>query len=195
MLHRCLLLLVVTLIASPFQVNAEPPTASLDDWFDQVFNLCGEAFLGELTVNEPAGDDSWSTKRLVMHVRGCEENRLSIPLHVGDDRSRTWLLTLTEEGVQLQHDHRHEDGTADAVTMYGGLGTEREGSAVHFPADEETKKLFMEQGLEVSVDNVWTLELVPGERLSYILRRPGRQFQVDFDLTAPIDPPPAPWGH
>jgi hypothetical protein len=26
-----------------------------------------------------------------------------------------------EEGLQLKHDHRHEDGTPDEVTMYGGV--------------------------------------------------------------------------
>jgi hypothetical protein len=55
-----------------------------------------------------------------MHVRTCSENALRIPFHVGDDHSRTWVITRTENGLRLKHDHRHEDGSEDAVTQYGG---------------------------------------------------------------------------
>lgn len=188
---RYLLPLTLLLLASP-QAGAEE--SEHDGWFDHVKNLCGQAFEGEVTTDEPGGDASWSEQRLVMHVRSCDDNQIAIPLHVGDDRSRTWVLTRTNEGVLLKHDHRHEDGSPDAVTLYGGLATANEGGALDFPADEETKELFVREGLEVSVDNVWTMEIVPGERFSYILRRPGRHFQVDFDLTTPVDAPPPPWG-
>ena len=30
-----------------------------------------------------------------MHVRDCSERELRIPFHVGDDRSRTWVVTRT----------------------------------------------------------------------------------------------------
>jgi hypothetical protein len=38
------------------------------------------------------------------------------------------------------------------------------------------------------------MELVAGERFSYALRRPGRHFQVEFDLRQAVPPPPPPWG-
>ncbi|HVS13716.1 MAG TPA: hypothetical protein VMV46_07320, partial [Thermoanaerobaculia bacterium] len=119
-----------------------------------------------------------------------------IPFHVGEDRSRTWVVSRTETGLELKHDHRHEDGTEDAVTWYGGH-TDSPGTEVAqlFPADEHSKELFAEHDLPQSVANVWSFELVAGERFSYLLRRPGRHFQVDFDLTEPVEPPPAPWGH
>jgi hypothetical protein len=133
---------------------------------------------------------------MTMHVRRCEESRIEIPFHVGEDRSRTWVVSRTETGLELKHDHRHEDGAEDEVTWYGGH-TDSPGSAVAqlFPADEHSKRLFAERDLPQSAANVWSLEIVPGERLSYLLRRPGRHFQVDFDLTEPVEPPPAPWGH
>jgi len=51
--------------------------------------------------------------------------------------------------------------------------------------------------LPEAATNVWTIEIVPGELFAYGLRREGtdRRFRVEFDLTRPIDPPPAPWGH
>lgn len=192
-----ILILLATPLAGVEEAAVEDPAvdeSGLDDWFHQVHKLCGQTFEGQVTTDEPGGDDSWSTQRLVMHVRNCDENQLAIPLHVGENRSRTWVLTRTHEGVLLKHDHRHEDGSEDAVTLYGGLGTANEGGALDFPADEETKALFVREGLDVSVENVWTMEIVPGERFSYILRRPGRHFQVDFDLAEPVDTPPPPWG-
>jgi hypothetical protein len=133
-----------------------------------------------------------------MHVRGCEDpaRRIEIPFHVGDDRSRTWILTRTADGLRLKHDHRHADGTDDAVTMYGG-GTTAPGTAMRqaFPVDAESVAMFQREGLSASVTNTWAMEVVPGERFVYELSRPGgRLFQVEFDLSAPVAPPPAPWG-
>lgn len=106
------------------------------------------------------------------------------------------MLTRKAETIHLQHDHRHEDGSEDQVTLYGGLSTD-EGSAEaqNFPADEYSIRLFKENELSASVANTWSMEIVPGERFSYILRRPERHFQVDFDLHQAVEPPPAPWGH
>ena len=133
-----------------------------------------------------------------MHVRGCDasEREIRIPFHVGEDRSRTWVLTRTAEGVRLKHDHRHADGTPDAVTMYGGDSRVR-GTAVRqeFPVDAGSVAMFEREGLKASVANTWAMEIEPGARLRYELARPdGRLFQVEFDLSAPVEPPPAPWG-
>ena len=72
--------------------------------------------------------------------------------------------------------------------MYGG-DTAASGSAgeQNFPADDFSKDLFVKNGLDVSVTNTWTLSIVPNERLSYRLSRPGRLFQIDFDLSKAID--------
>ncbi|MCG8457062.1 MAG: PQQ-like beta-propeller repeat protein [Holophagales bacterium] len=107
------------------------------------------------------------------------------------------MLTRTDGGgIHLRHDHRHEDGSPDPLTLYGGVsdGTGSE-AARHFPADAYSKELFIARGIEASVENVWTMEILPGERFTYLLRRPGRHFRADFDLRRPIEPPPAPWGH
>ena len=133
-----------------------------------------------------------------MHVRGCDApvQGLRIPFHVGDDHSRTWVLTRTTGGLRLKHDHRHADGSPDAVTLYGG-DTADAGTVVRqvFPVDAESRALFQREGLNASLQNAWAMEIEPGERFVYELRRPGgRLFRVEFDLTRPVPLPPAPWG-
>ena len=169
-----------------------------DAFLDRLRQHCGQAFAGRIVADEPppAADDPFAGKALVMHVRACDPQQVEVPFHVGEDRSRTWLLTRTESGLRLKHDHRHEDGTPDASMMYGGdtatPGTERR---QEFPVDAESIALFEAEGRTVSTTNTWAMEIEPGGRFLYELSRPGgRMFQVEFDLTAPIEPPPAPWG-
>jgi hypothetical protein len=46
------------------------------------------------------------------------------------------------------------------------------------------------------MQNVWAMEIDPGKRFLYELARPsGRLFQVEFDLSQPVQTPPVPWGH
>lgn len=153
---------------------------------------CGRAYEGRLTQGN-ASDTAFVGKTLTMHVRGCTDDEVRIPFHLGEDRSRTWVITRTAAGLRLKHDHRHRDGTEDRVTQYGG-DTRGPGTATRqeFPADTFTASL-----IPAAATNVWTLEVVPGERFAYALRREGtdRRFRVEFDLARPVAPPPAPWGH
>jgi hypothetical protein len=160
--------------------------------------LCGKAFAGRL-VSDPATDADMAGKALVMHVRRCSQTQVEIPFHVGNDRSRTWVITRTANDLRLKHDHRHEDGSSDAVTMYGG-DTAASGTASRqsFPVDAESVVTFRKNGLDRSVTNVWTVE-VDATRFAYELRRPpgptARYFRAEFDLTKPVSLPPTPWGH
>lgn len=174
--------------------------APADAFLAAVAAHCGKAYEGHVEVNTPRTDapDPFDGKRLVMHVRGCDDpsNTLRIPFHVGDDHSRTWVLTRTEHGLRLKHDHRHEDGSPDAVTMYGGDSTPP-GTAQRqaFPADADSAAMFRKAGMDVSTTNTWAMEIEPDQQFVYELTRPdGRRFQVVFDLTRPVALPPAPWG-
>jgi hypothetical protein len=153
--------------------------------------LCGRAFSGAVTRSVPP-DTVFSRQSLVMHVRECKPDEIRIPFHVGEDRSRTWIVTRTPGGLRLKHDHRHEDGTPDAVTQYGG-DTRDAGSAVFqdFHADRHTASL-----IPAAAANVWTLEIVPGDRFVYALRREGseREFRATFSLRHQVAEPPPPWG-
>jgi CubicO group peptidase (beta-lactamase class C family) len=166
--------------------SAEPAAA----FFDALKSLCGKTFEGKIAVDQPppAADDPFVGKRLLMQLRDCNANEVRIPFTVGEDRSRTWIITKTDTGLRLKHDHRHEDGTPDEITMYGGdtltPGTARRQS---FPSDAETIALFTQQDRLVSVPNVWSLEMNGRQTFVYELRRPsGRLFRVEFDLTKPI---------
>ena len=181
------------------------PQAPADAFMAAVATHCGKAYAGRIVANTPksATPDPFEGKALVMHVRGCESpaTRIEMPFHVGDDRSRTWILTRTGSGVRLKHDHRHEDGSPDASTMYGGESASagsRQRQA--FPVDAESIAMFQREGRAVSTENTWAMEIHPG-MFAYELARPastlnpeGRLFRVEFDLTEPVEPPPAPWG-
>ncbi|MEX2178309.1 MAG: M20/M25/M40 family metallo-hydrolase [Gemmatimonadaceae bacterium] len=175
--------------AARARVRAEP-TPSGTFW-NALQDLCGKSFLGTITESIPP-DTVFAGRTMQMHVRECAPNEIRIPFYVGADRSRTWVVTRTAAGLRLKHDHRHEDGTPDRVTQYGG-DTRGAGSAVFqdFFADSHTASL-----LPASRTNIWTIELVPGERFVYALRRTGsdRRFRVTFNLRQVVSPPPPPWG-
>lgn len=157
--------------------------------------LCGRAYAGRVVADTPASaDDPFAGQRLVMHVRDCRGDEIRIPFQVGEDRSRTWVIADQGGVLRLKHDHRHRDGSADALTWYGGeLGPGAAPGRWEFPADAESRALFRRLGREASLGNVWAIEVAPG-RFVYELARPGRLFRVEFDLSAPVASPPPPWG-
>lgn len=163
-------------------------------FFDRLRSLCGNAFQGRVTTSDSA-DADFAASRLVMHVRTCSANEVRIPFHVGDDHSRTWVISRTTNGLRLKHVHRHADGSEDALSRYGGdtvtIGTARR---QEFPADAESRSLFMREGNPQSITNIWAVEVARGEVFAYELRRPNRHLRVEFDLRQPVSPPPAPWG-
>jgi len=172
--------------------RAQALPAEQEAFWQALRGLCGQAFAGKVVESTSATDAAFAGQRLVMHVRSCGDSEIRIPFHVGDNRSRTWVITRTATGLRLKHDHRHEDGTEDKVTQYGG-DTADAGAAGEqsFPADEFTAKL-----IPAAKTNVWTFLVSPGKTLSYRLVRAseGRRFRVEFDLTRPVPAPPPPWG-
>jgi len=155
-------------------------------FFEKLKALCGNKYQGEV-VESISTDATWREAVIIMDVAECSSNRISIPLRVGENTSRTWIISRTSQHLTLKHDHRHEDGTPDEVTMYGGsslaTGTDYR---QEFPADAYSKELFLNNGLDVSVNNTWIL-MFDGETFSYRLQRPGRTFQVDFDVSEPLE--------
>ncbi len=174
--------------------NAQPDDAQ-SKFFENLSAHCGQSFAGHVISTDPQ-DADWAKETLIMHVRDCSDTEIKIPLHVGENRSRTWIITRSENGLTLKHDHRHEDGEPDAVTMYGGTtATPGTNTRQDFPADPFSKDLFIREGLDVSVDNIWTITVNPGQTFTYALARPNRDFRAEFDLTQPIDTPPPVWGY
>lgn len=164
-------------------------------FWGQLSQLCGQAFAGEMAVYDAIEDADWVGQPMTIHVRECSGDQIQIPLVVGDDRSRTWVVTRLANGLELKHVHRHADGSLDAVSWYGGQTTD-DGTASRqaFAVDAYSQSLFFAEGLDVSVSNIWYLAVDSG-RLAYGLTRPNRHFRAEFDLTEPVEAPPAPWGH
>jgi hypothetical protein len=190
-------LTAILLIVACINPAIGQPLVSIDThdaFFEHLRTLCGQSFEGELVVDNPS-DGGFAGKRLVMHVRECDEHVLKIPFHVGDNHSRTWILTRTGSGIQLKHDHRMPDGSDDASTMYGGHTIDAGWDRVQaFPADQYSKELFVSHGIPQSIGNTWYMYIYP-ETFTYRLTREGREFRVDFDLTRPVPAPPTPWGY
>ncbi|MBT8277809.1 MAG: hypothetical protein KJO41_02320 [Bacteroidia bacterium] len=158
-------------------------------FWNQLQSLCGNAYEGRLEL--PKNDEDFGGKNLVMHVRSCNDSIIKIPFFVGDDRSRTWVLTLENDRIELKHDHRHKDGTDDEITMYGGTSSNAGQATIQmFPADEETKLL-----IPAASTNVWWITLNE-KQFTYNLRRLGtdRVFKVVFDLNKTVENPGPPWG-
>ena len=182
--------------------NEAEPVAVADSEADRFYAsltaLCGKAYEGRV-VSDEAADEDMRSARLVMHVRECSDQVIRIPFHVGEDRSRTWVISRTgtgeNGGLRLKHDHRHEDGSEDVLTQYGG-DTATPGTATRqeFPVDQFSKDLFNREDAAVSTTTVWAMEVEPGRIFAYELRRPNRYLRAEFDLTQPVEAPPPPWG-
>lgn len=182
-------------IPEPASTQALPQ----QEFFDRISALCGQSFAGRVLIDRPdnKGPNAFRDQPLTMHVRECSEHEIRIPFHVGNDRSRTWVLTRTGDGLRLKHDHRLQDGSDDPVTMYGG-DTVSSGNAgrQEFPVDGFSKLMFTREDMTVSNTNVWAIDIEPGQRFIYELARTDqdRLFRVSFDLAKPVATPPAPWG-
>ncbi|MDU1904579.1 MAG: hypothetical protein E6772_07325 [Dysgonomonas sp.] len=182
-------LFIIAILLSTSIIAFAQQKSEAQKFFDKIKQHCGKSYEGEVTAG--AGNDAFSTNRLVMHVRSCEENRIRIPFFVGNDRSRTWVLTLENDRILLKHDHRHEDGSEDKVTQYGGWTPNAGNDTIQiFPADDFTREL-----IPHAANNVWWMTINDDE-FSYNLRRIGsdRVFSVIFDLSKEVSTPLAPWG-
>jgi len=191
----CTLFLLGTAFSTSLQARPAPlvSTPSQDAFFDAIAKHCGKAFKGKVEFDNdpsPAFDAP-----LIMHVRSCTNSQLQIPFHVGDDASRTWIITKTGSGLTLKHDHRKADGSDDPLTMYGGhTQNESYANMQSFPADNYSKALFVARGIPQSVGNTWQI-FVYDTSFSYRLVRQGREFRVKFDLSRPVELPQTPWGY
>jgi hypothetical protein len=153
-----------------------------DEFLASLRALCGAVFVGE-SVFPTDPNDTFRGKQLTATFSSCGDHELRVPFQVGDDRSRTWVFSRTAEGLVLKHDHRHEDGTPDAITDYGGLavvgGSARSQS---FAADAHTALL-----IPAAKTNVWTITVgEDGRTLVYALTRDGKpRFEARLVRTTP----------
>jgi hypothetical protein len=167
-------------------VSAPECQTPADQFFQRMSTLCGKGFGGKMVAGNES-DASFATADLQAHARECSANEIRIAFDVGEDRSRTWIVTRTYGGLRLKHRHMLKDGTEDPVSQYGG-DTSAAGTAARqeFPVDDYSKAMFTKEARAVSNTNVWAFEVEPGQTLVYELGRPGRLFRVSFDLDKPL---------
>ncbi len=163
------------------EVSALPETQQA--FLDNLAGLCGKSFTGKETYSK-SGRDSWADRKMVMHVTVCDDSGVQIPFHMDEDKSRTWMFLAEDGKLRFRHDHRHEDGTPEDLTLYGGYA-DGNGTALKqfFPADDYTIDLLTDtlgRRWEVSIsDDLSTF--------SYQLHYSGElMFEAQFDLTKPI---------
>jgi hypothetical protein len=175
-----LLLLGLAACAPPPPGPAPAPEQQV--FFAELQRLCGRAFAGAV-VEAPETDTLFTGRPLVAHVRECGADQVVIPVQVGDDRSRTWIVTRGAGGLRLTHIHRRPDGSEDENSRYGGV-TRGPGTAWRqdFPADEFSIRMVPGRATQT-----WTLELWPGQVLDYSLHRveTDLRYRFRFDLSRP----------
>lgn len=180
----------VLLLMSGSLAVADDKEIPSNQFWERLQTHCGKAYIGKLAEGQDRPEFSGD---LVMHVKSCSDNEIKIPFFVGNDLSRTWILTKDDQNlIQLKHDHRHEDGSEEAINFYGGKAPNvGHADFQFFPADPATAKM-----LPAASSNVWWIELSDNQ-YSYNLNRltsDNTPFRVEFDLSEAIETPDDPWG-
>ena len=111
-------------------------------------------------------------------------------------------LPSPPERLDVEGGREREPPLPSIRTDLGGATDEAgSASAQDFPVDAESIALFTREGLDVSLTNVWRVEVDPASAsdaaFAYQLTRandPTRLFRVEFDASDPVSPPPPAWG-
>lgn len=179
--------------APGMEMDSVPEAGPESQFWSLLQEHCGEAFEGALTTAAEGFDMLDGSERLIVHFRECSDFEIRLPFHIEEepdtwDRSRTWVFfNHSEDGLELRHDHRHEDGTEEDNTWYGGDAIEGETHWQRFVYPPRTEEMGVFMG--------WRVEIHPGKRYTYgTMRGDEWTFRVDFDLTEPVEAPPPPWG-
>ncbi len=158
-------------------------TGNTKKFFDNITSLCGKKFAGEEAFMAE-GRESYAGKKMIMHVESCTDEEIRIPFIIGEDKSRTWLLLVEDGRLRLRHDHRHEDGTPEDITLYGGYANERGTEYTQFfPPDEYTYNL-----LERAPGSEWAFNFSEDMKtFCYCLEHEDNLiFKAKFDLSKPL---------
>ncbi|TVR53298.1 MAG: hypothetical protein EA421_11530 [Gemmatimonadales bacterium] len=161
------------------------PLAAQRAFFEEMSSLCGQTFGGRTILAEES-DTTFEPARLYFTVENCGDDELRMPFVVGDDDSRTWILSMEEGGLTFVHEHLRPDGTPYENSGFGGRAS-GEGSDVfqHFPDFQATEET------PAAERRVWRLRLDREyEIFHYYLDRGGRPaYRLVFHLGPPSPAP------
>lgn len=151
-------------------------------FFNELKSLEGKIFYGKAIYmpDTTKANDFWG-KELKFTVNKSKNSVLRLPFHVGENKSRTWVLTKSKNGIQLKHDHRHDDGSPDSITNYGGDSDTKISTALaqYFPADDFTAKL-----IPAAATNRWIMEFSADKKKFYYILERNKilRFKAEFNL-------------
>lgn len=187
MKHNAIVITIIALTACSGGNTASD--IAPNDFVAALAPLCNQTYLGEVVSDDPQ-DEDWRKAVLTLGPIGCSDNGvISMPLAVGDDTSRTWFLKPSENAIEFRHQHLLKNGDIDPVSDYGGYSEDLEKTdgawSVNFPTDPKTVAIFKENGLDVSITNVWSFDYRPAVQLTYELNRENRHFRAEFDISRP----------
>jgi hypothetical protein len=162
-------------------------------FWHQLERLCGQAFAGRVSDVTEYYREAIGGRELMAHGVACQDDRIHIALHVDDNRSRNWILSIVDRTIRLKHDHRRPDGTEESISQYGGDAPlpglpQRQ----IFPADAHTAEILPQRA-----DNFWFMDFVDENTFEYGVHWPkqGHSIRLSFDLFQPMPHPPLPWGY
>lgn len=152
-----------------------------DEFFTNLYALCGETFVGSSTYPE-SDDHVLVGTELRAHLSSCDENTIYIDLiRGGDTWHATWVVSQRDDGLHLYHDHIGEKEYPEGeepLTGYGGYADDR-GTATkqYFPADDYTAEILPEAST-----NVWMMEMEPenGTFVYYLERHQEPRFRAEL---------------
>jgi hypothetical protein len=185
LVHRSVLGTVAILfgfgfLPAPGDAAAQEPR---DLFWDRLQSLCESAAEGQLL--QAPDEQIRPGQRLVVHFWECGDDEIRFPLHVDDNRSRTWVLIRHADHLELRHDHRIEDGSEDSNTWYG--------ATTLAPGTAGRQEFVTQRG---DTSGGWAIEIEPGVHFTYgTIRDSAWRHHLEFDLRTLIDLPPMHWGH
>jgi len=193
LVRRAALVLLLPLIPGTLTASEDPGartdavTATLPAdqaaFWANLSELCGKAAPG--TLLQAPDEQIPPGAKLVVHFWECGDREIRFPLHVDENRSRTWIFIRHDDRLELRHDHRHPDGSEESNTWYGAETLE--------PGTAGRQEFVTERN---GVRSGWRVEIEPGVHYTYgTIRNDDWRHHLVFDLTAPVALPPMHWGH
>lgn len=162
-----------------------------DKFFDAIKAHCGHAFSGD--VDDSSNSTAYNGRKFVLHIRDCSDTQIKMPLHIDDNSSRILVLTKSDEHIKLQHDHRHADGSSDALTMYGGYSSaDSTAKVTNFPESAESIAITKAHAPTRTYPSVWSI-ILSADDITYQVVRPGRTIKSQFKFADRVDLPPQAW--
>ena len=160
-----------------------PAQTTHDEFFANLFSICGETFSGESTYPDEPEHPLVDTE-LNATISTCTDDRIEIDLQRdGDTWHATWILSKRDDGLHLYHDHIGErvyDEGEEPLTGYGGYADDRGSSTQQFfPADEFTAEILPE-----AATNVWMMDmdLENGVFVYYLERHDEPRFRAELNI-------------